>query len=96
MSVKTNFEVKWGGNVEWMLVTGIAPGSSAAAARLAFGDRILAIDGRLIKEFDRDAMLGALFARKKGDIVRLLVLGQREAMPRFVSLVANRPDAGNR
>jgi membrane-associated protease RseP (regulator of RpoE activity) len=91
MSVKTNFEVKWGGNVEWMTVTAVAPASSASRAGIAAGDRILAIDGRKISEMDRDAMLAALFQRKKGDRSRLLVLGPREGLPRFVSLIANRP-----
>jgi membrane-associated protease RseP (regulator of RpoE activity) len=91
MSVKTNLEVSWGGAVEWMFVTRVAAGSSASNVGLAPGDRILAIDGRTVSEMDREAMLAALFQRKKGDQSRLLVLGQREALPRFVTLVANRP-----
>ena len=92
MSVKTNFEVKWGGNIEWMVVTGVAAGSSASRMKIALGDRILAIDGRKITEMDRDAMLDALFQRKKGDRSRLLVLGHREALPRFLIVIANRPE----
>ncbi len=92
MSVKTNFEVKWGGGIEWMLVTGVDPGSSASRTGITLGDRILAIDGRQIKDMDRDTMLDRLFQRKKGERSRLLVLGQREALPRFVVLVANRPE----
>jgi S1-C subfamily serine protease len=92
MSVKTNFEVKWGGNVEWMTVTAVAAGSSASRAGIAAGDRILAIDRRKISEMDRDDMLDALFQRKKGDRSRLLVLRPREGLPRFVSLIANRPE----
>ena len=90
MSVKTNFEVKWGGRIEWMQVSGVDAGSSAARLNLRVGDKILAIDGRLISELDRDAMLEALFQRKKGDRSQFLVLGVREALPRFVTLVANR------
>ncbi len=91
MSVKTNFGVKWGGDVEWMLVTAVAVASSAAQAGLAPGDRLLAIDGRLIAEMNRDAMLEALFHRKKGETVRVLVLGRGQALPRFVTLTASRP-----
>lgn len=90
MSVKTNLEVKWGGDVEWMLVIGVDAGSSAAKLDLKVGDRILAIDGKLVSELSRDAMLAALFQRKKGDRVQFLVLGFRQALPRFVTLTANR------
>jgi predicted metalloprotease with PDZ domain len=90
MSVKTNFDVQWGGHVAWMVVTAIDAGSSAAQRRLGVGDRILAIDGRQITTFDRDAMLAALFHRKTGETARLLVLGPKEALPRFVMLVARR------
>jgi predicted metalloprotease with PDZ domain len=90
MSVKTNFEVKWGGRIEWMQVSGVDAGSSAARLDLRVGDKILAIDGRLISELERDAMLEALFQRKKGDRSQFLVLGVRQALPRFVTLVANR------
>lgn len=90
MSVKTNFEVSWGGDVEWMLVTAVDPGSSAARMNLGPGDRILAIDGRQITELNRDAMLERLFQRKKGDTSRVLVLGRRDALPRFVVLIAAR------
>jgi hypothetical protein len=91
MSVKTNFDVQWGGHVAWMVVTAIDAGSSAARQRLGVGDRILAIDGRPVTTFDRDAMLAALFHRKQGETSRLLVLGPKEALPRFVTLAARRP-----
>jgi S1-C subfamily serine protease len=91
MSVKTNFDVKWGGTVEWMLVTAVAAGSSAARTGIVAGDRIMAIDGRRVTELDRDAMLDLLFQRKKGDTSRLLVFGQKDAFPRFVTLAASRP-----
>ncbi len=91
MSVKTNFDVQWGGHVAWMVVTAIEAGSSAARQRLGVGDRILAIDGRQVTAFDRDAMLAALFHRKQGETSRLLVLGPKEALPRFVTLAARRP-----
>jgi C-terminal processing protease CtpA/Prc len=74
-----------------MLVTAVAAGSSAAQAALAPGDRILAVDGRLVGEMNRDAMLEVLFRRKKGESSRLLLLGRGQALPRFVTLVANRP-----
>ena len=91
MSVKTNFEVKWGGKIEWMVVTAVAEGSSASRMGVAAGDRVLAIDGRQITEMDRDAMLDAFFQRKKGDRSRFLMLGERQALPRFVILAASRP-----
>lgn len=93
MSVKTNFEVKWGGTVEWMLVTAVAAGSSASRMGIVAGDRIMAIDGRRVTDLDRDAMLDLLFQRKKGDTSRLLVFGQKDAFPRFVTLAASRPGA---
>lgn len=93
MSVKTNFDVKWGGNVEWMLVTAVDPGSSASRRGIFAGDRIMAIDGRLVTAMDRDAMLDILFQRKKGDTSRLLVFGQKDPFPRFVTLIASRPSA---
>jgi hypothetical protein len=92
MSVKTNFEVIGGADVEWMLVSAVAPGSSAARMNLSAGDRILAIDGRQVTELSRDAMLERLFQRKPGDTSRLLVLGRKDALPRFVTLSATRPD----
>jgi len=90
MSVKTNFEVKWGGSIEWMLVSGVDAGRSAARLDLRAGDRILAIDSRVIADLDRDAMLAAVFQRIKGDRAQLLVLGVRQALPRFVTLTADR------
>lgn len=92
MSVKTNLEVKWGGDVEWMLVIGVDPGSSAAQRNLRVGDRILAMDRKPIPELSRDAMLAALFQRKKGERAEFLILGKGQPLPRFVSLMANRPD----
>jgi predicted metalloprotease with PDZ domain len=93
MSVRTNFEVKWGGTVEWMLVTAVEADSSASRRGIVAGDRIMAIDGRLVTALDRDAMLDLLFQRKKGDTSRLLVFGQKDAFPRFVTLAASRPGA---
>ncbi len=92
MSVKTNFEVKWGGHIEWMTVSAVATPSSASRMGLAAGDRIMAIDGRLVTEMDRDAMLEKLFQRKKGETSRILVIGPQDPLPRFVMLVAHRPD----
>ena len=91
MSVTTNFEVQWGGKIEWMTVNAVAGGTSADLAGLAPGDRIMAIDGQLVVGMERDAMLGLFFQRKKGERSRLLVLGRRQAMPGFVNLIANRP-----
>lgn len=93
MSVKTNFEVQWGGKIEWMTVNAIAGGSSAERAGLKPGDRIMAIDGQLVVGMERDVMLGLFFQRRKGEASRLLVLSHREALPRFVILVASRPGA---
>lgn len=91
MSVKTNFEVQWGGKVEWMSVNAVADGSSAARGGLGLGDQILAIDGQLVAGMEREAMLTRFFQRRTGESSRLLVLGHRQAMPRFVTLVAKRP-----
>jgi C-terminal processing protease CtpA/Prc len=90
ISVRTNFEVKWAGKIEWMRVSAVSASSSAAHAGLAPGDQILAIDGQLITEMDKATMLDALFQRKKGDSCRLLILGQNDSLPRFVTLIANR------
>ena len=92
MSVMTNSEVKWGGEIEWMRVSAVVPGTSAAKQNLGSGDRIMAIDDRLVTKLSRDAMLEVLFQRKTGDRVNLLVLGKGQSMPRFVGLTANRPD----
>lgn len=90
MSVKTNFAVQWGGQVEWMLVTGVEPSSSAARAGLAAGDKIMAIDGVAVTAMERDVMLAALFRRKRGERARILILARGEALPRFVQLTASR------
>lgn len=91
LSVKTNFEVVTGGNVQWMEVSALEPGSAAALRGLARGDRILAIDAAPVTELSRGAMLEKLFQRKKGEQVRLLVMGSGDPLPRFVMLVAGRP-----
>jgi hypothetical protein len=79
LPVKTNFDVQRGGHVAWMVVTAIDADSSAARPRLGVGDRILAIDGRQITTFDRDAMLAALPRRSPSETTRLLVPGPNEA-----------------
>ena len=89
MSVKTNLEVKFGRRIEWMQVSAVAAGSSAWRLGLMGGDRILAIDGRMVTDMDRDAMLDCLFHRKKGDSSRLLVMGSKDGFPRFVTLIAS-------
>ena len=89
VSVKTNVEVKWGGAIEWMQVSGVEPGSLAAARNLRVGDQVLAIDKRPVTELDRDSMLEVLFQREKGDRSQLLILAVGEALPRFVTLVSN-------
>lgn len=91
MSVKTNFEVAQGENVQWMEVSGVEPDGPAAGARLSIGDRILAIDGTLVTTLTRDGLLDVLFKRKTGDRVRLLVARRNEALPQFVRLAARRP-----
>jgi predicted metalloprotease with PDZ domain len=95
MSVKTNLAVKWGDGVEWMEVSGVVRESSAAKQHLQAGDRILAIDGQLITKFGRDSMLDALFQRKAGDRVELLVMSAGQALPRYVTLTAERPRRAN-
>lgn len=91
MSLKTNLEVRLSGAIQWMVVSAVDEGSSAARMEIRTGDRIMAIDGRLITEIDRDTMLELFFQRKKGQSSRLLVLGPKEALPRFVTLVASPP-----
>jgi C-terminal processing protease CtpA/Prc len=91
MSVRTNFEVKWGGDIEWMRVSAVAAGSSAARQGLVPGDRIMAIDGEPVTKLGRDSMIEKLFLRETGDRVEILVLGPAKALPRFVILTANRP-----
>ena len=77
-----------------MLVSAVEPGSSASRGGIVAGDRILAIDGQMIKEMGRDTMLALFFQRKNRDLSRLLVLGRHEALPHFVTLVASRPEPG--
>lgn len=91
MSVKTNFEVVTGGNVQWMEVSALAPGGSAAARGLVAGDRIRALDAVAVTTLNQTAMLEALFQRKKGEQMRVLVMAQGDVFPRFVVLVASRP-----
>lgn len=90
MSVKTNFEVASGGPVQWMEVSGLEPGGSAAVRGLAVGDRILALGGVEVTTLSKAAMLEALFQRKKGEPMRVLVMAARDAFPRFIVLVAGR------
>jgi membrane-associated protease RseP (regulator of RpoE activity) len=91
LSVRTNPEVKFGAAITWMQISAVLPGSAAAQLGLLPGDSILALDGRPITEFDRDAMLAILFLRKQGDRVDLLILGEHGGMPRFIALNALRP-----
>ncbi len=79
--------VEW--RLEWMQVSGVATASSAAKAGLVIGDRILAIDGRSVAALSRGEMLEILFGRKKGESSRLLVLGNGQALPHFISLIAS-------
>ncbi len=95
MSVRTNYQVQWGGSLEWMEVIAVEPGSSAAQQNLSWGDRIIAIDGQPVTELQRDSMLATLFERKAGDRVDVLVLRAAQALPRFVTLTARRPPLGN-
>lgn len=90
MAVKTNFEVASGGAVQWMEVSGLEPGGSAAARGLAVGDRILALDTVAVTALSKAGMLEALFQRQKGERMRVLVMARRDAFPRFVVLVAGR------
>ena len=90
MSVKTNFGVASGENVQWMEVSALEPGGSAVARGLAPGDRILAIERVPVTELNKSAMLAVLFQRKKGEQVRVLVMARGDPLPRFVVLVAGR------
>ncbi len=91
LSVKTNFEVAVGEHVQWMEVTSTEPNSSARNAGLLPGERILAINSQQVTGLTKSGLEEYLFRRKKGEQVRLLVLGSRHGLPRFVSLVAARP-----
>ena len=91
LSVKTNFEVAVGEHVQWMEVTSTEPNSSARNAGLLPGERILAINSQQVTGLTKSGLEEYLFRRKTGEQVRLLVLGPRHGLPRFVSLVAARP-----
>lgn len=90
LTVVTNKGVSQGGPIEWIVIGGIAPGSSAAFARLAAGDEILAIDGVVVAELKRDVTRWGLFQRRPGDRIRLLVSTPAHMVPYFVVLTAGR------
>lgn len=80
-----------GEHVQWMEVTSTEPNSSARKAGLLPGERILAINSQQVTGLTKSGLEEYLFRRKKGEQVRLLVLGPGHGLPRFVSLVAARP-----
>jgi membrane-associated protease RseP (regulator of RpoE activity) len=87
LSVVTNTEVVHDGLIEWMRIGVVLPGSPAAQQGLFTGMEILAIDGTPIARLDRAGMLQALFERKSGEQVRLLVYSRHfSPLPRFVVL----------
>lgn len=91
MSVKTNFGVAAGENVQWMEVSGLEPGGSAQRNSLLVGDRILAIDRQLVTTLDRFSLQTTFFQRKKGEQARFLIMSPNDGFPRFVVLTASRP-----
>lgn len=87
LSVVTNTEVAVGGDIEWMRVGVVLPGSPAARQGLFTGIEILAIDDVPIARLSREEMLHLLFEREAGERVRLLVYSRQFGpLPRFVTL----------
>jgi hypothetical protein len=87
LSVITNTEVTLGGQIEWMRVGVVLPGSAADRQGLFTGIEILAIDDRPVAELTREDMLHALFERESGEQVRLLVYSRQFGpLPRFITL----------
>jgi PDZ domain len=94
ISIVTNFGVVQGKAIEWIRVGTVSPGSSAASLGLETDDEILAIDGRLLSKMTRGEMLHVFFERESGDELKLLVMGTKMALPRFVVLKAQPPAVG--
>lgn len=87
LSVVTNAEVQRGGKIEWMRVGLVIPGSLAAQNNVAPWDQVLAIDGVMVTELDREGMLQALFQKSAGERVTLLIMARRNGLlPVFVTL----------
>lgn len=88
LSVVTNAEVKRGGRITWMRVGLVIPGSLAARNKLDTWDQILALDGVIVTELDREGMLRALFQKHSGERLTLHILARRHGMlPAVVRLV---------
>jgi hypothetical protein len=87
LSVVTNTEVLRGGDIEWMRVGIVLPGSAADRAGLRAGTEILAINGWPVSKLTREDMLHALFEQEPGGAVRLLVTSRQFGLlPLFVLL----------
>lgn len=86
-SLVTNREVLRGGAIQWAQVGVVLPGSLAARHNLSTGMQILAVDGVLITDMDRDRLIRMVFERQPGERIRLLVLSRQFGLlPVFVSI----------
>jgi hypothetical protein len=90
LSLVTNKGVRQGAPIRWIVITGIAPRSHAEMADLMRGDEIMAVDGVLLEELPRDALLRGLFGRQAGERIQLLVYKPAQTLPYFVELIAGR------
>lgn len=87
LSVVTNTEVLHGGNIEWMRIGIVLPGSPAAREGLRPGMEILAINKIPVTYLTREKMLHLLFGQESGESVRLLVNSRLFGLlPHFVTL----------
>jgi hypothetical protein len=89
MSVVTNFAVASGGTITWMRVGNLVPGSAAALAGLNTNDEIISVDGVMVSNLSKSAMLHTFFHRKIGARVKLLVVHHRTRLLRQVELRCN-------
>lgn len=88
LSIVTNFGVVWGGQIKWMKVGEVMPGTAAALASLHPGDEIFMIDGQPRSGMSRDTMLKIFFQRQSGELVSLEVRDVRTRLLRLVRLRA--------
>ncbi len=90
LTLVTNKGVRQGAPIKWVVIGDIAPRSHAEMAGLMMGDEIMAVDGVLLEELQRDVLLQGLFGRQSGDRIRLLVYKPTQTLPYFVELIAGR------
>jgi len=89
MSIVTNFGVIWGGEIKWMRVGKVVPGSAAALAHLNPDDEIAMIDAQPRSGMSRGTMLAIFFRRKIGDTVSLELRDSQTHRLRLVVLKVN-------